>query len=107
MARGRALRAEGKSRKEIDQIRESEAKSGVITLPKNASTLHILYGKEARYNTATGTVENANLRWVVYIPWATQETTGLPLKPLVPGGPWIMDPGTHKAHIMLTPPKTN
>jgi hypothetical protein len=22
---------------------------------------------------------------------------------MVPGGPWIMNPGTHKAHIMVSP----
>jgi len=41
---------------------------------------------------------------VVYIPWATAASTGLPIKPAAPGMPWIMDPGTHRAHIMITPP---
>ena len=104
MARGRALKAEGKSRKEIDDMREIEAKSGTLKMPEKAATLHILFGKEALYNAVTQKVENATLRYVVYIPWATQETSGLPLKPIVPGGPWIMNPGTHRAHIMITPP---
>ena len=104
MARGRALKAEGKSRKEIDDMREVEAKSGTLKMPEKAATLHILFGKEALYNAVTQKVENATLRYVVYIPWATQETSGLPLKPMVPGGPWIMNPGTHRAHIMITPP---
>ncbi|SMD38982.1 hypothetical protein SAMN04488029_3983 [Reichenbachiella faecimaris] len=104
MARGRALKAEGKSRQEISDIREAEAKAGTLLMPKKPATLHVLYGKEAVYNTETGLVENANLRYVVYTPWATQETSGLPLKPMVPGGPWLMFPGTHAAHIMITPP---
>ncbi|MEO9967120.1 MAG: hypothetical protein ABJF11_15075 [Reichenbachiella sp.] len=104
MARGRALKAEGKSRKEISEIREAEAKSGALKMPDRPATLHVLYGKEAKYNSTTGLVENANLRYVVYTPWATQETSGLPLKPMVPGGPWLMFPGTHAAHIMITPP---
>lgn len=104
MARGRALRAEGKSRKEISEIRESEAKSGALKMPEKPSTLHVLYGKEAKYNPTTGIVENANLRYVVYMPWATQASSGLPLKPMIPGGPWLMFPGTHNAHIMITPP---
>lgn len=104
MARGRALRAAGKSRGEISEIRESEAKSGALKMPDKPATLHVLYGKQATYNKSTGEVENANLRYVVYIPWATQESSGLPLKPLVPGGPWLMFPGTHAAHIMITPP---
>jgi len=40
---------------------------------------------------------------VVYIPWATAASTGLPIKPEAPGMPWIMDPGTHRAHIMINP----
>jgi hypothetical protein len=43
------------------------------------------------------------LRYVIYIPFATSESTGLPLKPEIPGGPWLMDAGTHRAHIMLNP----
>lgn len=95
MARGRELKLEGKSFQEIFDIREEEVKSEKLYMPNKASTLYILSGK---------TKEDANLRWVVYIPFATAESTGLPLKPLVPGGPWIMDPGTHRAHIMITPP---
>ena len=104
MTRGRQLRAEGKTSQEIFTIREEEAKSGTLKMPEQASTLHLLEGKEGFYDPASGEVKNANYRYVVYIPWATAESTGLPLKPLVEGGPWIMDPGTHRAHIMITPP---
>jgi len=47
------------------------------------------------------------LRYVIYIPFATAESTGLPLAPSAPGMPWIMDPGTHRAHIMINPPQKN
>lgn len=104
MARGRALKAEGKSATEIFDTREAEAKAGVLKMPSNATTLHILSGTEGQYDLATNTVTGANYRSVVYIPFATAESTGLPLEPQVPGGPWIMDPGTHRAHIMITPP---
>lgn len=104
MARGRALKAEGKSPQEIFDIREEEVKAGKLAMPENPSTLHILSGQEGKYNAQSGAVENANYRYVVYIPFATSESTGLPERPLVPGGPWIMDPGTHRAHIMITPP---
>ena len=104
MSRGRALRKEGKNRGEIDEIRESEAKSGALKMPEQATTLHVLSGQNGKYDPESGTVLEAALRYVVYIPFATAESTGLPLKPIVPGGPWIMDPGTHKAHIMITPP---
>ncbi|RMG29626.1 MAG: hypothetical protein D6730_03615 [Bacteroidetes bacterium] len=105
MARGRQLRAEGKTPGEINEIREAEAKAGTLKMPEHPATLHVLAGKEGKYDPATGKVLNAHYRYVVYIPWATPESTGLPTKPMVPGGPWIMDPGTHKAHIMISPPK--
>jgi hypothetical protein len=94
MARGRALKEEGKDRNEIEIIREEEAKAGKLKMNEKASTLYVMSGN---------TKEEANLRWVVYIPWATAESTGLPIKPMVAGGPWIMFPGTYRAHIMITP----
>ena len=105
MARGRALTKEGKNSGEIFDIREKEAKAGELIMPDHPATLHIYYGPDGKFNTETGEMENTNIRYVVYIPWATPESTGLPLKPMVPGGPWIMNPGTHRAHIMITPPK--
>lgn len=107
MARGRELKDEGKSRDEIFKIRAKEAEEGKLTLPKNPATLHVLSGENGRYDAEKGEVVDANLRYVVYIPYATPESTGLPIRPLVPGGPWIMDPGTHRAHIMITPPAGN
>lgn len=104
MARGRELKAEGKSRTEVFDIREQEAKEGKLKMPDQPTTLHVYSGKEGKYDPETGEVTGATYRYVVYIPWATSESTGLPLKPLVPGGPWIMDPGTHRAHIMISPP---
>ena len=105
MARGRALKAEGKNSGEVFDIREKEAKAGTLQMPKNATTLHILYGSDGKYDAESGKVFNARLRYVVYIPFATAESTGLPIRPMVPGGPWIMDPGTHRAHIMISPPE--
>jgi hypothetical protein len=107
MARGRELKDEGKGRKEKFDTRESEAKSGKLKMPSQARTLHIRYGKEGKYNSETNLVENSYVRYVVYIPWATSKSTGLPEKPVVPGGPWIMFPGTHSAHIMISPPKVD
>ena len=105
MQRGRDLRASGKNFQEIFDIREEEAKNGSLKMPEDGATLHLLEGPEGKYDAKTNTVVNAAYRYVVYIPFATAESTGLPLKPIVPGGPWIMDPGTHRAHIMITPPQ--
>ena len=103
MARGRQLRAEGKGRMDIFKIREDEVSAGKLKMPEKATTLHILYGPDEILDTATGQVEGGKMRWVVYIPFATAESTGLPLKPAGPGTPWLMDPGTYRAHIMITP----
>lgn len=105
MIRGRELKKEGKSFQEIFDTREAEAKSGKLKMPKEGATLFVLSAEEENYNKTTGEVSDTYLRYVVYLPWATAETTGLPLKPSTPGMPWIMDPGTHRAHIMITPPR--
>lgn len=107
MARGRELKAQGKSFQEIFDIREAEVKSGKLFMPKQATNLQVFSAPSENYNAETGEVTNGNFRYVVYIPWATAESTGLPLKPEAPGMPWIMDPGTHRAHIMINPPAKN
>lgn len=105
MERGRALTKEGKNAKAIFDTREKEAKNGILKMPKQSSTLFVLSGTKDNYDETTGTLKNGYLRYVVYIPFATAESSGLPLKPDVPGMPWIMDPGTHRAHIMINPAK--
>ena len=102
MARGRALKAEGKTPQEIFDIREEEMKAGQLEIPTGA-TLHIYYGAKTMYDPETSKVEGAQLRYVVYMPWATAESTGLPEAPIAPNHPWIMNPGTHRAHIMIMP----
>ncbi|WP_431136206.1 hypothetical protein [Psychroserpens mesophilus] len=103
MARGRELRADGKSATEIFDIREEEAKSGQLDMGKPGSTLHIYYGSEELYDPETSQVEGAQYRYVVYLPFATSQSTGLPEKPVGSNHPWIMNPGTHRAHIMISP----
>lgn len=103
MARGRALKAMGKSRTEIFDIREEEVKSGKLDMGKPGSTLHIYYGQDALYDPKTSEVDGAIYRYVVYLPFATSASTGLPEQPISANHPWIMNPGTHKAHIMISP----
>ena len=103
MERGWALRKEGKTADEIFKIREAESKAGKLKLPDQGSLLNALTAEHADVNWTTGEAKNTYTRSVVYIPWATAESTGLPLKPAGPGFPWIMDPGTHRAHIMINP----
>lgn len=101
MQRGRDLRAEGKKFQEVFDMREEEVKAGKLNIPTN-SMLNVLTGK---FNAESGELEETYQRYVIYIPFATAETTGIPLVPSTPGGPWIMNPGTHRAHIMINPPK--
>lgn len=103
MTRGRELRAEGIDGQDLFDQREEEAKSGALKMPNTPSTLHVLSG--SAYSVDSMAVVDAHYRYVVYIPFATAESTGLPTKPRAPGEPWIMDPGTHRAHIMITPPR--
>lgn len=101
MARGRELKAQGMGSKEIFETRENEVKSGQLKMPDKA-TLCVFSGD---VNAETKEIENPYVRYVFYIPYATGESTGLPTTPTPPGHAWLMDPGTHRAHIMITPPK--
>lgn len=107
MKRGRDLRYSGKSAKEATDIRDAEVKSGKLLMPKQPLTLYVYTAKAENYDPITGNVKDGFLRYVIYIPYATAESTGLPTKPDVPGMPWLMDPGSHRAHIMITPPPKN
>ena len=101
MARGRELANQGKKADENTKIREEDVKSGKLKMP-DRGVLNVTTGN---HDAATGDVTDLYTRYVVYIPYATPETTGIPLAPATPGGPWIMDAGTHRAHIMINPPK--
>jgi hypothetical protein len=85
----------------VDTARFAEVMSGKLVMPKQPATLYQLFG--GTYNAGTNTVAGAQSLFVIYISGATAATTGLPDKPAGPGEPWIMFPGTPKAHIMLTP----
>ncbi|MEM7485120.1 MAG: hypothetical protein AAF348_07915 [Bacteroidota bacterium] len=101
MARGRELKAEGKEFQEIFDIREKEVKAGTLKMP-DKSTLCVFTGT---VNPDSKEIENPYVRYVFYVPFATGASTGLPTTPTPPGHAWLMDPGTHRAHIMITPPK--
>lgn len=104
MHRGRELKKMGKTSDEIFKMREQEVKDGKLMMPKQPSTLFVYSASKNDYDEGGGTVKNGYVRSVIYIPFATAESTGLPLKPPAPGLPWIMHPGTHGAHIMISPP---
>jgi hypothetical protein len=102
MARGRALRASGVKGEQVDSVRFKEVKSGKIRMPKQAA-LWTLSGDAKVVDMAAGTVSSeARALYVVYMPYATAASTGLPAAP-GRGAPWLMFPGTAKAHIMFIP----
>lgn len=104
MARGRELTKAGKTTTETREIRGEEVKSGKLKIPEG-SMLFVYSAKDEDHNTDTGEIKEGHLRYVIYLPFATTETTGITDKPSVPGMPWLMDPGTHRAHVMITPAK--
>ncbi len=104
MARGRALKAEGRERDEIQRIREEETASGALRMPASPAALYSLSGAAETFDPETGEISGAAPLYVVYLPYATAESTGLPTS-APPGQPWIMEPGKPWAHIMIIPPR--
>jgi hypothetical protein len=102
MARGRELRTQNKNvtREQVDSVRFAEARSGKLKLPKEPAALYSLTG--GTFDPIAGTASGARPLFVIYVPYATGESTGLAVTPLR-GGPWLMGAGTPKAHIMFTP----
>ena len=100
MARGREIRAQGTNGPQVDTIRFAEVKSGKIKMPTQPASLYQLSGPLGDFNPTTGLAPNSKPNYVVYIPFATAATTGLSSKS-EGGKPWIMFPGTPKAHIMI------
>jgi hypothetical protein len=101
MARGRELREKGTTGTQVDTVRFAEVKSGKIKMPKEAASLYQMTGPKGDFNFATGLAPNSKSNFVVYIPFATALSTGLSTKP-DGNKPWLMYPGTPKAHIMIT-----
>ena len=101
MARGRQLRASGTPGTMIDTVRFAEIRRGTLRMPTSPASLYSLTGPANDFDAATGTAPQSKPLFVLYMPGATTATTGLPT---VPGkGPWLMNPGTPRAHLMLTP----
>ena len=102
MARGRALRAAGVKGDQVDSARFAEIRKGTLAMPKQPAALYSLTGPVGSYDAATNTATGARPLSVIYISGATTASTGLTATPTT-GAPWIMFPGTPKAHIMLVP----
>ncbi len=103
MARGRELRAQGKERDEIVATREAEIREGKLEMPSQPTALYSYTGPPEAFDPETGEVTAGNRVYVVYIPYATADMTGLSTKP-VTGAPWLMAAGKPWAHVMLVQP---
>lgn len=102
MARGRELVAQQVTgQRRVDQ-RYREIEEGKLAMPREPRTLYVLTGSS--FDAAAGVVRDSYLRWVIYIPYATAQSTGLSTKP-TEGAPWLMYPGTAGAHVMISPAK--
>ena len=99
MARGRALRAQGMKENQVDTVRFAEVKSGKLKMPTQPAMLYQIFG--GTFNEKTGTVTGGRPLYVTYIPFATEKSTGISATP-TDKGPWLMLPGTPKAHIMFS-----
>ena len=100
MARGRELRANGVTA--VDSVRNAEIAAKKLAMPNGPAALYSLTGTPETFNAATGEVTGARALFVMYVPFATAESTGLATRP-AGSSPWIMNAGTPKAHIMFTP----
>ncbi len=99
MARGRGLRAQGVSASQVDTVRFAEVASGKLKMPASGA-LYSLTGPAGDFDAVKVAAPKSRLLFVVYLPGATQASTGLSTIPLS-GQPWLMLPGTPKAHIMF------
>ena len=100
MARGRELRASGVTGERVDTARFAEVRAGKLKMPNAPAALYSLTG--GAFDPAKGTAPGARALYVIYIPGSTAESTGIPARPSE-GTPWIMFPGTPKAHVMFVP----
>ena len=100
MARGRELREQGVRGNAIDSVRFKEIGEGKLKMPSHGA-LYSLTGKKEDWDPVKGAVKGAMPLAVVYIPFATAEGTGISAQPKRTSEPWLMFPGTPKAHIML------
>lgn len=103
MARGRALRAAGTKGAEVDSVRFREVRSGKIVMPKTSAALWQITAAHKDIDLEKQSyAPSIHPLYVVYMPGATSASSGIPSKPAA-GVPWLMFPGTPKAHIMFVP----
>jgi hypothetical protein len=101
MQRGRELRAAGiTKRSEVDSARLAEINAGTITMPAGGAALYSLYADSLNFDPIAGRPKQSSMLLSFYLPYATQESTGISVMPLT-DQPWLMYPGKPWAHLMI------
>ena len=101
MARGRALRASGLSAEATDSVRLAELASGKLPLPTAGAALHSISHDDDAFDPSAGIPEGRRGLYVVYLPYATEASTGISATP-ARDRPWLMYPGKPTAHVMIS-----
>lgn len=101
MARGRELRADGLDRAALEAQRKKEIEAGRLPMPEEPRALYTLTAPAGSWNPEERKLSGANRVVVLYVPYATAESTGLSPTQMVPGAPWIMAEGEPWAHVMI------
>ena len=105
MARGRELHKLKLSHPQVDSARMLDIKAGKWKMPSTPTALYNLVAPKDSIDSATGLPRGKGNRWyVVYIPYATEASSGFSSTPDGSGRPWLMFPGEPWAHLMVTPP---
>jgi hypothetical protein len=100
MALGRALRTAGYERPAIDSARAAQIEAGTLTMPDGPRALYSL-SADGEFDPTTGTAPNMSGLHVIYMPYATEESTGIATTP-ARDRPWLMFPGKPWAHVMIS-----
>lgn len=101
MAKGRELRAAGITKREaVDSARLADVKAGRLVMPSSAM-LSSIFAESDSFDAAAGPPEKHRGLDVIYLPYATQESSGITEQPS-PDRPWLMFAGLPWAHVMLT-----
>jgi len=100
MARGRVLRTSGMSAEATDSVRLAELASGTLPLPTPGAGLYSVSHDDDVFDPSGGIPEGTRGLYVVYLPFATEASTGISATP-ARDRPWLMYPGKPTAHVMI------
>jgi hypothetical protein len=104
MARGRELHRLKLTHEQVDSARMLDLKAGKWKMPSVPAALYNMVAPKDSIDSATGLPRGKGSRWyVIYIPYASEASSGFSSTPDASGRPWLMFPGEPWAHLMVTP----